>query len=512
MSMNGKKKKRWIWWAAGAAVAVILVIILTGAGRARTNAPVTVEASKLKPATISVTISGTGTIEAAEFVEMRASTNGLIDEVLVRSGDTVQAGQPLVKMTARLAQSQYDQAVASVDVARAQMNQLMARSGNSNNSAVLQLRQAEAQLQSAKARLAELERGSSATVLAQAEASFKQAVLSREEAEKDYERMKDLYDQGAVAKAQLEAAKAKLESAKSQEKAASQAWQSAQAGPTETELAAARAQVAQAQTALELAQIGVATRGDEEASARAKLRQAEAQLASAREELENAVLRSPFSGKVLSVPAQSGASVTAGMLLVTVGRPGGLVAKIAIDEVDVVRLRNGMEGRINTDAAMDRSFAGTVTYISAQGTALSNGSTGATFEVHVAVQEGLEVLRPGMTVDVEIEVERKNAGIAIPLQAIIEEEMNGARNRYVFVVKNNVARRMEISLGLSNETMAEIISGITADDMVITGDYGALKQLTDGAQVVVNERKGPNGKRGNGGPGGPGGPGMRRHP
>lgn len=492
-----KRGKRWIWWVGGATVLLIVIGIST-ARRAGRAMPVTVEAAPLQGARIVASVAGTGTLEAADFVDLRAGTSGLVDKVLVKAGDVVKGGQPLVSMSARLAQSQFDQARASVDLARSRLNQFLTRSSNSNDTASLQQKQAEAQLKSARARLDELEKGPSTTAITQSESAYKQAVLNRQEAEADYARMKDLFDQGAVPRAQLEAAKARLESAQSQEEAARQQLATVKAGPTEAELSAARSQVSQAEAALELAQIAVASRDDEESAARATLRQAEAQLASAKEDLENAVIRSPMAGQVLSVQAQEGATVAPGQMLVTVGRPGGLIARVKVDEMDVVQIREGQKALINSDALADRSFSGSVTFVAPQG--INAGAGGSTFEVEVAVEESGTALRPGMTVDVEIEVDSRQAKTAVPLLAVIEEESNGQRGRYVYVVRDSVAHRVPIELGLSNDTMAEVISGVEPQDLVVTGDYEAFKKLTDGAPVLVkgqpSRKEGVSGLRG----------------
>lgn len=480
-----KKRKRLGLWAAGAAV-VLVIVLWMGLGRSNKSAPVMVEASVLKPGLVVATISAPGVIEAADRVEMRTTTNGLVDRVLVKAGDKVKAGQPLVSLDSRAARSQYDQALASVELAQAQLNQLMTKSTSAKTNVVLQLEQAEAGLKSARARLHELEKGASPSVLAQAESAYAQARLARESAEKDYERMKDLYDQGAIPKAQLEASEAKLAGARAQENAAQQQYETVKNGPTDAELTAARAQVTQAQTAYELAQIASFSRKDDEAAAQARLRQAKAQLEAASEALDSTVLRSPIDGEVLSVPVQSGIAVIAGQLMATVGQSGGLVARVEVDEVDVVRLRNGMTAAINTDASME-PFRGTVTFVAPQGqlAAGSSGSSGATFEVKLTVETGLDVLRPGMTVDVEIEVASKEASAVVPLQAVVEEERDGRRERFVYVVKDGKAKRTAVELGLSNESVAEIVSGIDPQDLIITGDYEAFKRLSDGAAVAI---------------------------
>lgn len=497
-----KRKMKWGWLIAGGVV-LLLVVLMVSSSQARKNAPLAVEAMALQPGRVTATISASGYIEAADFVELRTTTNGLVDKVLVKAGDTVRAGQSLVSLDSRAARSQYDQAVASVDLAQAQMNQLMARSSSSKSNVTLQLEQAQAGLDSARSRLKELERGPSQSVLTQSESAYKQAKLAREEAEKDYARMRDLYAQGAIPKAQLEASESKLASARSQEEVTRQQFESVKAGPTDAELTAARSQVTQAETALELAQIGSNSRKDDESAAQARLRQAKAQYDAAKEALDSSLIKAPLDGKVLSVPAQSGASAVAGQIMVTVGRPGGLVARVSVDEVDVIRLRNGMPASINTDASAE-PFLGQVTFVAPQGVSSasqsgqSSSNSGATFEVEVAVQTGFDLLRPGMTVDVEIEVASKDAAALVPIQAVIEEERGGERGRFVYLVKNGKAFRTPVELGLSNESMAEVVSGVGPRDMVVTGDYEAFKKLTDGATVTV---KGQEGKKGSFRPG-----------
>lgn len=497
-----KRKKKWGWLAAGAALA-LLVIMSIVSRQARKNAPIVVEAAALAPGRVVSTISAPGTIEAADYVELHATSSGFVDKVFVKAGDLVRAGQPLVSLDDRALRSQYETALANVDLAQVGLDQLTAKSPSMKTSAALQLEQAEANLVSARIHLRELQNGASKAVLTQAESAYRQAKLAREQAEKEYQRLGVLYDQGAITKAQLEAAEAKLDAARAQEDVTGQQYEAVKAGPTEAELAAAKAQVKQAETTWELAQIATQSRNGDEKSARARLRSAKAQLDMAKKALDDAVLNAPFDGTVLSIPVQSGGLVGTGQLVATVGRPGGLIARVKVDEVDVVRLKTGMPSSINTDASQE-PFKGQVTFVSPQGVTVPGASsgTGSTFEVEITVRTGLDMLRPGMTVDVEIETAASDAAAVVPLQAVIEEETGGQRERFVYVVKDGKASRTSIKLGVSNESIAEVLSGVGPNDLVVTGDYEAFKRLTDGMAVTVKGQAPPKsaagGSRGRG--------------
>ena len=88
------------------------------------------------------------------------------------------------------------------------------------------------------------------------------------------------------------------------------------------------------------------------------------------------------------------------------------------------------------------------------------------------------ILRPNTFGEVTLEVSTHEDALVIPQKAVLE-------NRYVFLVKEiNKAERKEVTLGLQNAELVEVLTGIKEGELVIVeGNYG----LEDGAEIDIKE-------------------------
>jgi len=98
-------------------------------------------------------------------------------------------------------------------------------------------------------------------------------------------------------------------------------------------------------------------------------------------------------------------------------------------------------------------------------------------------------LRPGMSCRAEIFTATREAVLAAPIQAIIVEEdlTLDETERYAFVNLGGTAERVEVDVGLSDDTYQEITSGLKAGDEIIIGPDRVLRALEDGDRVVAIE-------------------------
>lgn len=162
----------------------------------------TVEASS---GAINSTVSATGNIEAAAEADLSFEQSGTLTEILVKSGDTVQAGQPLARIDTSGLQLQVDQAQAELSQAQADYEQLLAgASATDLDEAQARLAQARSQysqtassvsnadiaaaradLEQAQARLARLESGPASDELAAANEQVQRARASLDQSRID---------------------------------------------------------------------------------------------------------------------------------------------------------------------------------------------------------------------------------------------------------------------------------------------------------------------------------------
>ena len=365
-----------------------------------------------KPAT-----TAEGVIVPATWARLSVQVSGTLQEVAVREGDLVEAGQLLAGLDAtdlemalrkaedalalnRFLLAQTNAAPRPEDVAAAEAGLAVAQAG---------LTQAQGTLASAQANLDKLLNGATQIELdlAQQEVAQARNQLWAAQAERD-----GVKGQAASTDYRIDVAEAAVLQAEVGVRMAEQKYEQVKAGAREEEIAAARAQVEQAQGGLESAQAQVAqaeaqrTKAQAEARpedvdvAEAKVRQAETALEEARLALEKARLVAPFAGTVVEIGAREGESVAAHTPLITLADLSRLqVETTDLDEWGMVQVRVGQPARIIVNAFDDKVLTGSVVSITPRGEELSTGDVA--FTVTIALDEQDPDLRWEMTTKVE---------------------------------------------------------------------------------------------------------------
>jgi HlyD family secretion protein len=125
---TGAHRGRWI---AGGIALIVLAIIAAVLLSARRNSSATSSAATapVTRGTIVANVAGTGSVAAAQSLDLTFQTNGTVTEVLVKEGDLVRAGQALARLDDRELQLKVDDAQASLQSAQARLAQ--AKQGNS---------------------------------------------------------------------------------------------------------------------------------------------------------------------------------------------------------------------------------------------------------------------------------------------------------------------------------------------------------------------------------------------
>jgi HlyD family secretion protein len=250
------------------------------------------------------------------------------------------------------------------------------------------------------------------------------------------------------------------------------------------------------------------------AGAEEGVRQADAALKQAREDLTRTTIVSPISGKVVQLSAQEGEVVITG----TMNNPGSVIAVIAdlseilavaeVTETEVVRVRVGQEAKVTVDAIPDEVFEGRVAEIgsSAAVRAGAGGSGIRFFNAKVAIARPDERLRPGMTAQVEIVTDMAGDTLAVPIQSVVERAPSSIRRaggkkdaaprasgdeemkKYVFVVEEGKTGAREVTTGISDASYVTIASGLNGGEEIVTGPFRTLRNLKD-EQVVRVEKE-----------------------
>ncbi len=157
-------------------------------------------------------------------------------------------------------------------------------------------------------------------------------------------------------------------------------------------------------------------------------------------------------------------------------------AVVAVNEADISLVETGQSVILSGAAFPDGSYSGTVNSISdtAYTSALSSVSAPETVvDVVVFIDEGdTSKLRTGYSVTAQLKTGEERTLNMLPYSAICQDD----RGEYVYVLKNNTAVRRDIVTGMELSDKTEIISGVTAEDRVLSSP----KLVYDGGRVRVN--------------------------
>jgi len=251
-------------------------------------------------------------------------------------------------------------------------------------------------------------------------------------------------------------------------------------------------------------------------AARHNVEQQKANLESARHNLKEVTIKATMDGIVTRLNVEEGEIAIMGTLnnpgtvLMTIADLSTIEAEVEVDETEVVNISIGDSAKVTLDAFPDTSFYGLVTEIGNSPIYTSSVSSqqGVDFKVVITLIDTIPNVRPGLSADAEITVERRKDAVSIPIQSLTvrrrrevkslgssdstssaakgEEEIEG-----VFVVKDGRAHFRPVKVGISSQKYFEVLSGLEPGEIVVSGNYKAIRELRDGQKVrIVKKSKG----------------------
>jgi len=272
-------------------------------------------------------------------------------------------------------------------------------------------------------------------------------------------------------------------------------------------------------------------------SAQAQTAQARAGVQEARDNLQRTRLFAPIAGRVVRLPVEVGEVAVPGTfsrenaLLMTIADLSVVLAKVRVDETDVVRLTHGDSVRITIDAYPDTSFTGRVTMIS-NSAQISGGQLQSAqadravdFDVEITLDKPPADIRPDLSATARIVTDMRKQSLSIPIIALTvrqHSEMSGdsaqsvalatsgdrpaapkdtgaaakpKETEGVFVVTNGVARFRPVKVGIAGEEYFEVVNGLAEGDTIVAGTYQAIRDLKDSTKVR-GAQGGPQGQGG----------------
>ncbi len=399
---------------AGGGLATYRQFILIPRQEARRRA----ETVPVERVSLPITVSANGTIQPARSSNISPKTSGLLKSRLVDAGEQVKQGQILAYMD--------------------------------DSNLLGQLTQAQGQLASAQANLQKLINGNRPEDIAQAEAHLRdlQATLRQNQANLD-QNLK-LYHTGALAFRDYNNSLAARDSA--------------------------QAQVLQAQQALAEERKG--SRVEDIAQARAQVLQAQGQVQTIQTQINDTVLRAPFTGVVTAkyadpgsfvTPTTSGSSVSSATSssIVSIAANNQVVAEVA--ESNIAQIHLGQAATIRADAYPGKTFRGKVIQVAPQSTVTQNVTS---FQVKLEIlDDPHNLLRSGMNADVEFDAGQLQSALVVPTVAVVRQD-NGTGvlvNR-----KHQPPGFTPITTGVTVNDKTQVLSGLTGTERVfVTFPQGA---------------------------------------
>jgi HlyD family secretion protein len=421
---------------------VVLISILISVFSGGDDA-VSVTVDKVMKRSLVETVSASGKLQPETEVKIQSEVSGQIIELPVKEGDVVKKGQLLVRINPDL----YTAAVNRSEAA---------------------LSSAKSSLATAKARLA------------QAEAQFKAQELN-------FERQKKLFADKAISKADMDNATSQFETAKA-------------------EVVAARESINGAQFSIE---------------------SAEASRNEATDNLKRTTIFAPMDGTVTALTKEIGETVLgnnmmSGDVIMKVSSLNTMEVNVEVNESDIVRVNVGDTAVVEVDSYRDVKFKGIVTEIgntalnALAATAMSTSDV-TNFSVKVRVlpesyaylsegqPAGFAPFKPGMSATVEIETERVQDVLSIPIKAVTSREDTSSVDKdddekmvmnaepFIVVFVKNGASEAELRVvetGIQNDEFIHIKKGLNENDEVITGPYDIVsKELKNKDKVKTDDFK-----------------------
>jgi HlyD family secretion protein len=249
----------------------------------------------------------------------------------------------------------------------------------------------------------------------------------------------------------------------------------------------------------------------------AQVEQARASLKEARDNLTRTRLYSPISGRVVRLPVHEGEVAVPNTfsketaLLMTIADLSTILAKVQVDETDVVRLHLGDSVDVSIDAYPDTTFLGRVTKISnaakltqtAAGAQTGTNDRAVDFDVEITLKNPPPDIRPDLSCTSRIVTDTRKHVLSVPIIALTVREHEKVPNEMaspqdtiraskkfrkkeaegVFIVRDGIATFRPVKIGIAGDEYFEVVDGVREGETIVGGTYQAIRDLKDGDRV-----------------------------
>ena len=404
-------KKKIIW------IGIFLVIVIIVGLKVKMGSPaVTVESAKVTRGNIEEYIEETGDLMLEEETVIYSVSAGKIIQVAKKAGETVKAGEILVRID--------------------------------NNDILLQIKALEAQRNAITAKYDEVKNSADDEDIRSLNAQVSSAEASYEESKRTMDSNRVLYEAGAVS---LETYKSSI-----------------------TKLAAAEASLETAKSNLALAEKGMS--GDVRKQYEAQLSEMQARIEQLKIKSEDMVIKSPIDGLIMAAEIKEGNIVQAGAKLYDIGGSEGYYIESDVLIEDIAGVKLGSSVILDDEDIGIKDMRGTVRkiYPKAESKMSDLGIEQKRVKVEIDLNNTVEGLRPGYEMNVKIITQSNKDTLLIDEKAVF----NYQGKDQVFVNEGGLAKLRVIEKGLESNEQVEVVKGLKEGEEVILSPDETLEEGT----------------------------------
>lgn len=376
---------------------LVCVAALTYWLYARANAPIELAFTKAQRMRLESVLTTNGKVEPIEWAAARAEREGTLRELRVAKGQAVAKGAVLAVLD--------------------------------SSDATAELRSAQARVDQVKAEIALLESGGRAAELAEIENGLRRAQIDKSTAQREIATLERLVAKNAAPKQDLVEMRERLEKADVQIRS------------------------------LEDRRRSLIDRSSLD-GARARVREAEANVAQIQRRIDKSVVLAPLTGVVYAVEPKPGAWITPGTVIANIGRVDRVKVNVYVDEPELGRVQVGMPVRITWDALAGREWKGAVDRKPTEIVALNTRQVG---EVVCLIENPGGELLPGTNINAFIQSKVVEAALTVPKETLRRE----GGDLGVYTLNGANLQWRKVTIGASSVTRSEIVSGLKEGDAVL---------------------------------------------
>lgn len=205
----------------------------------------------------------------------------------------------------------------------------------------------------------------------------------------------------------------------------------------------------------------------------ASLKVAEANLALAQTRLAKTRITAPFAGLAGKRQISRGAFIRAGSPITTLAQIDKLRVTFAVPERILASMRVGAEVIVTTTAYPDKALTGTIDVIEPQLDSITRN-----VGIVALVDNPEEILRPGMSANIEVVLHRRASALTVPSDAVFVE---GGQAFVYLVNADSTVTRTAVNLGTRLAAVVEVVGGLSEGQQVVKAGH---QKLYEGAKVA----------------------------